>query len=550
MTRPEDSEAGRRGRSGRTGCAAACAGIATIWLLLLVPTRPADLDARYLMSLPLELPVIVLALLLPLGGAARRPLRMSVVLLLIAGALSRLADLAAQAAFARPFNPVLDAGLVPAAIGLVSGSLGTFPTVLLCLAALAGVAAAGLAANRAASAISLLAPRRHGARVAVTALLLLSLVPVTLELSGREMPVGTARATRLAAEKVSTALAARTDLVRFRREALSDPYAGASSPALIASLRGHDVFVVFVESYGRSALDNPEYAPRIRATLATATAELARAGLVAASGWLEAPMTGGQSWFAHGTLLSGLRIDSQPRYDALMASPRLTLGRLAQRAGWRSVAVVPAITRAWPDAAYFGYDSVLDADRLGYRGKPFNWVTMPDQFTLASFERRELRPGPRSPVFAEIALISSHAPWTPIPTLLRWSDVGDGTVYDAVATSGEAPDMLWRDTGKVRQQYRDALDYALKTVMSFAARRGDTAPLLVVLGDHQPAALVSDGTGSQDVPVHLIGPAALVGRAAGWGWTPGLLPSPQVATWPMERFRDRFLAAFGADPPA
>ena len=85
---------------------------------------------------------------------------------------------------------------------------------------------------------------------------------------------------------------------------------------------------------------------------------------------------------------------------------------------------MPAITLAWPEARYFGYDRVLAAADLGYRGQPFNWVTMPDQFTLAAFERQVLDPAPRPPVFAEIALISSHAPWTPIPPLLPWDALG------------------------------------------------------------------------------------------------------------------------------
>ena len=61
-------------------------------------------------------------------------------------------------------------------------------------------------------------------------------------------------------------------------------------------------------------------------------------------------MVGGQSWLAHASLLSGLRIDNQGRYRALLASPRRTLLHLAQAAGWRTAAVMPAITLAWPEA--------------------------------------------------------------------------------------------------------------------------------------------------------------------------------------------------------
>ena len=114
---------------------------------------------------------------------------------------------------------------------------------------------------------------------------------------------------------------------------------------------------------------------------------------------------------------------------------------------------------------------MLAAADLGYRGKPFNWVTMPDQFTLAAFERELLDPGPRPPVFAEIALISSHAPWTPIPPLLPWEALGDGRVFDAYATAGDPPEVVWRDPDRVREQYRRALDYVLRAVGGFAERQ-------------------------------------------------------------------------------
>ncbi|TPE47569.1 LTA synthase family protein [Amaricoccus solimangrovi] len=520
------------------------AGIALLWLGLILPDRAAEIAPGALAVFPLELPPVLLGLML-LRGRALTAARLLLAAVLVALAALRGADIAAYAAFARPFNPALDGELIPAAARLSAGTIGTPLTLLLCLALAAAILGLGLALWWAAGRVARLGPARGRARAGLAALFLLALVPPALALAGRPAPLGDARATRLAAEHLRDTLAARADLARFRREAARDPYAATPPAAILPALAGHDIFVVFVESYGRTALENPLYRPATEARLAAAEGELARAGLAARSGWLTAPMIGGQSWFAHGTLLSGLRIDSQARYGALIASPRLTFPRLARRAGWRSVAVMPAITLAWPEARYFGYDTVLVAKDLGYRGEPFNWVTMPDQFTLASFERQALDPAPRPPVIAEIALISSHAPWTPIPPLIPWAEVGDGTVFDRWATTGESPEVLWRDPEKVRAQYGRAIDYALATTFSFAARRAGTAPLLIVLGDHQPAEFVSGGIGGQDVPVHVIGPPELVDRLAGWGWTPGLRPAAAVAPRPMAAFRDRFLAAFG-----
>ena len=123
---------------------------------------------------------------------------------------------------------------------------------------------------------------------------------------------------------------------------------------------------------------------------------------------------------------------------------------------------MPAITLAWPEADYFGYDRVLAAADLGYRGQPFNWVTMPDQFTLAAFERRLLDPAPRAPVFAEIALISSHAPWTPIPPLLPWEAIGRRR-GSSTATPPPATRRRWSGattTGSATSTGQ-SLDYAL-----------------------------------------------------------------------------------------
>ncbi len=381
------------------------------------------------------------------------------------------------------------------------------------------------------------------AAVAAVALVALDAAP-----DPRFDPPGSAATTRLAWQHVAAAGAARADLARFRAEAAADPWAAAPPSAILPALAGTDVIVVFVESYGRSALENPRYAPTVTAALADGEAGLAAAGLAARSAWMTAPMVGGQSWLAHASVLSGLWIDGEGRYRALIASPRLSLLALARKAGWQTAAVMPAITRAWPEASWFGYDRVLAANDLGYRGKPFNWVTMPDQFTLDALRRALLPPGPRPPAFVETALISSHAPWTPIPPVVPWDALGDGRIFDPYATAGDPPDVVWRDRDRVREQYRRSLDYVLRVVPAFAARLAPRPTLFVVLGDHQPASFVSEDSESRDVPLHLIGPPALLDRLDGWGFTPGLVPAADAPVWPMDAFRDRFLAAFGEGP--
>jgi hypothetical protein len=256
-------------------------------------------------------------------------------------------------------------------------------------------------------------------------------------------------------------------------------------------------------------------------------------------------MVGGQSWLAHASVASGLWVSDQTRHWTFVVSGRQTLYHMAAAAGYTTVAVMPAVVRDWPEAAAMGFDLILAAADLGYRGQPFNWVTMPDQFTLAAFDRL-VRATATGPIFAQVVLISSHAPWVPVPRMLPWDAIGDGTEFDAVATSGDPPEVVWRDQDRVRDQYRLALDYALQAITGYVAKEpGPDMPLFVILGDHQSAPFVSQGD-SFDVPMHLIGPAEVISAFDAWGWTPGMFPAPDLPPWTMDRFRDAFVTSLSS----
>ncbi|MGH6944108.1 MAG: hypothetical protein ACREH6_07800, partial [Geminicoccaceae bacterium] len=332
----------------------------------------------------------------------------------------------------------------------------------------------------------------------------------------------------------------------FERHIASDPLRDLPADRLLSRLRDTDVLLVFFESYGRSALEQPRYAKTILPTLDRFERTLAGAGLAAASGYLTSPTVGGQSWLAHGALESGLWIDNQQLYDLLVTRrDRLTLTRAFARAGHRTVAVKPAITMPWPEGKLLGFEQVYASKDLDYAGLPYNWVTMPDQYTLSAFERFERPPG-HAPLFAELSLISSHAPWTPVaPVLDDWDAIGDGRVFSRWASAGDPPEVVWRDPKRVREQYRRAIDYVLKVLASYAARFVDGHTLLIIVGDHQPAPIVTGERASRDVPMHVIArDRALLEPFLGFGFASGMRPDPGRPVQRMYAFRDFFLRAF------
>lgn len=517
-------------------------------LVLIQPNHPNAMTWHALRLFALELPVLLLALPLIGNGTAGKLLRGVLTLLLTVVAVLKAADFGMFTAFTRGFNPVGDMPLIDAAFRLLRGSIGLLPAIAAVVGALLAIvvlAAALWWAMGVWARLPLPRPARFVAGGGAVLALVVAVADVGAVMARWKLPFdtpGTAFTARVGIERARLIHNTLTDLRVFNEFARNDPFADRTD---LLDLIDRDVLVVYVESYGRTSLDTPFYAEEHRPLLEQATRRLEEAGLEMRSAYLDSPTRGGQSWLAHATFANGMRVNGQARYHAALASGRETLFHLAGRSGFHTAAVMPAITLDWPEAELMGFETVLPAADLGYRGLPFNWVTMPDQFTLAAMDRL-LRDPPRDRrLFAQIALISSHAPWVPVPELIDWDELGDGTVFNEVAQSGDRPDVVWRDHDRVRAQYRMAVSYSLETVFDYAALHAENPPLMVIIGDHQTAGFIALDERS-DVPVHVIGPPDLVSAIDAWGWTAGLVPADDAPLWPMEAMRDRLLDSFSS----
>lgn len=512
------------------------------WTAFTLPDHPDAIDAAAFARLPLEWPLMMLLLLVVPRGL-RRFVALVCGLLLLIILFLKLADIGTQAAFQRPFNPYLDVKMLSDGWNLMSGTVGR-------LVAFAGVAAAlvGLILLL----LLFLSAARWLSETARPARSWLVLVMAALAVfGGVALWAGTPRVdAKIPAylnNRIALVVRSIEDMHLFE-SALSKGEGPHSGSGLFQRLKGMDFVLIFVESYGRSAIEDPRYSMITLPRLKSVDAEIAGAGLASASAWVTSPTVGGLSWLAHGTLLSGLWVDSQARYDRLMISQQPSLNRLFAEGGWKSIAVMPAITMDWPESVYYGYRQVLAAADLEYRGKPFNWVTMPDQYTLSAFERLGRKPAREAGenVMAEVALISSHAPWTPVARLIDWDAVGDGSIFSEQAERGDPPSVVWADPERVRRQYIQTIDYSLHTLGSYMARFGEDT-VFVILGDHQPAALVTGPNASRAVPIHVVSAdRELVARFEGEGFLSGMIPGAQTREWPMNEMRQVLIDLFSA----
>jgi hypothetical protein len=509
-----------------------------VWFTLVVPDQLTSLTASGLLRLPAEgLLIVAVGLVLPTRAA--RALAALVGVLIGLQALDKVADLGFLAALGRPLQLRTDWSYVGSGVGLLQESLGqdwglaaVVGAALLVLALLAG------------STWSLSRLLRLAARHRSTA-------GWTLTTLVAAWTLGAALGVQAADPLVEPAPpAVLTEQQVVQEPASADPFARTPAADLLTGLRGKDVLIAFVESYGRVAVQDRLIAPRVGAVLDAGTESLATAGFTARSAFLTSPTFGGISWLAHSTLQSGLWIDSQQRYDQLVGTDRFTLCDAFRRAGWRTVDDVPANTADWPEGrSFYHYDKVYDERNVGYAGPSFSYATVPDQYTLAALRRNELARPHRAAVMAEIDLVSSHGPWAPLPQQVGWDQLGDGSVFRKMAAEGSSPEALLRRPARVKAAYGQSIAYSLGALISFVQTFPDPDLVLVLLGDHQPATLVSGAGAGHDVPITIVAHDRLVvDRLASWGWQPGMRPGAAAPVWRMDTFRDRFLTTFGPLP--
>jgi hypothetical protein len=313
---------------------------------------------------------------------------------------------------------------------------------------------------------------------------------------------------------------------------------GANGPA--------DVLLVFAESYGAITFDDAVQAE----ALATSRAELAHAiqagGRFVVSARVTAPTFGGSSWLSHAALLSGVDTSDPADNDLLMTSQRPTLVRHFARHGYRTVGWMPGVKRPWPEGAFYGFDRLVDDAGMGYRGLDFGYWRIPDQAAMALLQAQELdRTVARPPRLVVFPTTSTHAPFHPLaPLVTDWPTLTTADAYkpaevaDAQAVGASLQEPLLPYLQSMRYQHAWMADYL--------RHRAPHPLLMIIVGDHQPPALVSGRGASWDVPVHVVADdPALLQRLLGSGFVPGLTP-PAKALGTMPRLTSVLLNAFDA----
>ena len=387
-------------------------------------------------------------------------------------AIWKILDLGFLSVLQRPFDPALDWTLFDDAESFLSDSVGQAGAILAVVVVV--LLAVGLPVLLARAVLRLSGPLTSRRSTSARAVAALSVIWVACAVLGAQLvpgiPVADRNVSALAHDRAMMVRAGILDQDAFAAEASVDAFRDTPADQLLTGLRGKDVIVAFVESYGRTALESPEIAPQLGPVLEAENRTLSAAGFSASSGYLTSSTVGSGSGLAHATLLSGLWIDSNRRWRNLTSSDRLTLSGAFQQAGWRTVGIMPGNTRAWPEGDFYRFDKVWDSRDLGYQRSDLQLGDDARPVRAGRLRAPDEHGKPdRAPLFAQINLVSSHAPWVPIPQQVDWNDVGDGSIFAPMAAEGAAAQDVWSDPARLRHEYGRSIGYSMDSLVSYRA---------------------------------------------------------------------------------
>jgi len=499
----------------------------------------------FLPSLDITVLITALALVGLTGLRLPRGWRIPLVVWLLVVRMLRIGDGVAGQYFSRAFNLYIDLPLASDLVRYARSTMDAWKLVMGALVAVFAIVVGVVAISRALTFIARYFERRS--HILLFAALALPFAATSLFLRHDERYVqryagafGASSLPRLSRE-ATFLMNVYSHQAREAKAIASVQEVLRRTPTRLERLHRANVLLLFVESYGATVVSKPEFVDRSVPALRAMEADLAKRGFASASGLLTSATYGGMSWLAHATLMTGVRTTNQMEYDLLGVHRPRSMAKIFHEAGYRTVLVEPNTERQSSGTDFYDFDVTYRKWNFDYVGPPFAWATMPDQYVLDFVRRREVDVN-TEPLFAAYVLVSSHAPWSRIPTpVLDWSQVSNGAIYHAHPL--KRADLNWPDFSLAGGPYLTSILYDLEILRDYITRFVRDDSLIVVLGDHQPVSEVTGNSPAWEVPVHVISrDSALVAPFLSRGYAHGMVPGNAIA--PMETFLVDFLRDF------
>src|SRR4051812_21574440 len=254
-----------RGRA-RAGIAATLTTLAVlvVWGALVAPHQPFHSGLTSFFRVPLEgLILVALAIVLPVTG--RRVLAVLVGPVLALVILLKILDIGFFVTFDRPFDPYQDLSYAGIGSETLSKTIGASSATLVVIAVAVSTVALFVLMTLAVFRLTRVAAGHR--RWSLRAVAALGLVWVFCWVFGAQIvaqtPVAATSAASVLVDQVSALRADLADHAVFAKEISRDRFRGTPPNQLLTGLRGKDVILDFVESYGQVAVQGSSFSPQV-----------------------------------------------------------------------------------------------------------------------------------------------------------------------------------------------------------------------------------------------------------------------------------------------
>ncbi len=291
-----------------------------------------------------------------------------------------------------------------------------------------------------------------------------------------------------------------------------------------------NIYLLCIESYGRAVADREDLRDSYYETIDRLQVQLDTSNWHSVSSYSTSTTSGGLSWLAFSSILSGTAITNQIQYNDLIDNHYSypNMPRYLKAQGYQTFRIKTfKKTNKSTNISYkrldrwFAFDYWIKHHDFPYVGYPFDFLGgIPDQYTLGYFDE-ELHTNKEQPMFLFVMTTNSHGPWTPAPPVAE-----DWRMLDTMKIHGGYRWKPYKDN--LVQRYGKSINYQISFVTKFIAEKGDENSLFIVIGDHQPATVVKYKQDDYDTPIHIVSKdSSLVQSFKEYGFTDGLRLSPE-----------------------
>ncbi len=307
-----------------------------------------------------------------------------------------------------------------------------------------------------------------------------------------------------------------------------------------------NIHIISMESYGSVIYTDKEKYQNVVETIKEWDTKFGASDIQVCTSFSVPPVFAQGTWYSYSTLLFGLEIENDVRYNTLFKNMvnfdhYESLLRYTRRQGYHNY-LLHGLIGDFDHVIDFvqmekvlTYDTLFYNKELEYKGQKLNYMKVqdchPDQYTLN--KGLEMIRSRKNPYTMFYCTLNSHWDFhSPMKLAENWKDLNEPS--HTFETN--------KDTSMDRfQQYGKSIQYGLNNVFDLITRKAESNDIFIVYGDHQPTTLTELSQG-KDTQIHIFSKnKAFVDEWEKFGFNKGLIPRAQDEHFKLEAFYSAFM---------